>query len=70
MNTTKKGAGLIISYVCLLLMVACLSTASVGLADDHGQSAKQYYRHGAESEKGVLAGLVGKGRDKDRKSVV
>jgi hypothetical protein len=64
MNGRKKGAGLIISYVCLLLMAGCLSTVSVCLADDHGQSAKQHYRHGAESERGVLAGFMGKGRDK------
>lgn len=63
MNTRKKGAGLIISYVCTLLMAGCLSTASFCLADDHGQSAKQYYRHGAESKNGALAGFMGKGRD-------
>lgn len=64
MITRERGAGLIISYVCLLLMVGCLSTASLCLADDHGQSAKQQYKHGGESKKGVLAGFMGKDRDK------
>jgi len=64
MNARKKGAGLIISYACLLLMAGCLSTVSVCLADDHGLGSKQHAMHDAQSEKGVLASLMGKGRDK------